>query len=421
MRRHALAAAVVLALVPAVARATPGPPPTEQRSCAWTVKIDPSGVNVAYPDQFARYWVLELPAPPGTSLTITGQFPHARYTSFTSYDAALRSADGLADVAIAADPGSANPFLPGAARTVAKRSYTVHVQQGKRPAHGPSNTLWTSSADGQRSGTTFLVALRIYEPDRGLDDTGGVPLPTVAVDSPAGRSVLPGCVAPAAPAGTNGTVAAASSPIRAEGSTPDEIVWRKFYNLPAAFTAALAPPATGPARTLPQGGFVDNPDNKYVSAVTSTLTGQAVVIRSRLPVTPGTFDGQRRMQAAELRYWSLCTNELGSERFWGCVMDDQLPLTADRGFTVVITAEADRPRNAITSCGIAWLPAGPAADTLLIERNMLPAPSFRHSIQRARYDHERQDLGRYYPSARYASVADVEAMGCHAPAVLPRH
>ena len=421
MKRRVLACAVAFALLPASALAGPALPGVEVRSCAWALKLDPNGVNALFPDQSARYWVLDLPALPGTSLTITGQFPHGRYTSFTTYDSGLRSVDGLADTAIVPDKGSSNPFLSGADRRARKRTYSVHVQQGTRPAHGPRNTLWTTSQDGQRSGTSFLVALRIYEPDRGLDEKGGVPLPTVAVDGPAGRTVLPSCSMPVPPSGTNGTLAAASSPVRAGGSAPDEIVWRKFYNLPAAFTAALVPTGTPVARTLPQGGFLDNPDNKYVSAIVSTATGQAVVIHGRLPLTPGTLDGQHRMPAAELRYWSLCTNEIASQRFWGCVMDDQLPLTSDRRFTVVVTAEADRPRNAVTGCGIAWLPAGPAIDTLLIERNMLPVKGFRYSIQRARYDHERQDLGPFYPGAHYASVAQVEALGCHPPAALPRH
>jgi hypothetical protein len=127
------------------------------------------------------------------------------------------------------------------------------------------------------------------------------------------------------------------------------------------------------------------------------------------------------MPSSQLRYWSLCTNEFVTERFWGCVMDDQLPLAADRSYTIVVTAAADRPSNARPSCGIAWIPAGPGADTVLIERNMLPAASFHQSIQAARYDHEAQDLGAYYPNAQCATVAQVEKLGCHPPAVAPQH
>jgi hypothetical protein len=62
------------------------------------------------------------------------------------------------------------------------------------------------------------------------------------------------------------------------------------------------------------------------------------------------------MRPAQLRYWSLCSNDPITERF------------------------------------------------------------FHYSIQRARYDHERADLGAYYPAIRYASAAQAERLGCHRPA-----
>jgi hypothetical protein len=395
---------------------------TESRSCAWTVKIDPDGVNAAFPDQAARYWILRLPAGAGTSLTLRGEYPHARYTSFTSYDDTLRSADGLPDVNIHPDRGSANPFLPGASRRVPdrKRHYTVHVVFGQVPKHRARNTLYTTSADGSRAARSFQVALRIYEPDRGLTDNGGVPLPSVTVNTSAGSVTLPDCATPDEPSGTNGTVADLPAPYTGSGSS-EAIVWHKFYNLPAAVAVNFGPGPTKVARTLPKGGFADNPDNKYVAAVIETLRAPAVVITGRLPRTPATYFHDARMSRhAQLRYWSMCSNELASERFYGCVMDDQMPLRAGHRFTLVITTAADRPANATDRCGIAWLPAGPAADTVLIERNMLPDPHFRHSIQAARYDHEKQDLGAYYPDAHYRTIRQVTALGCHAPVNHPR-
>ncbi|MBV9293033.1 MAG: hypothetical protein JO222_11340 [Frankiales bacterium] len=416
-----LAAGIAVATAP-MALAAPNAV-TETRNCAWAVKIDPNGVNALFPDQAARYWVLDLPAAPNTSLTITGQFPHARYTSFTSYDTALRSADGLPDVSIAPDKGSINPFVAGAWRPAKKRNYTVHVIQGAPPRHRAKNTLYTSSSDGQRTGTTFLVALRIYEPDRGYGDNGGVALPTVAINSASGTTTLPGCEQPTAPTGTNKTLSQQSAPYRNSGGSDKAIDWHKFYNLPSAFAMATGQKSlVGAARsTTPKGGFADNPDNKYVSAVVSTATAPAIVIHARLPITPVTYRHERRMQPAQLRYWSMCSNELATERFWGCVMDDQLPLAADHTYTIVVTAAADRPKNARPGCGIAWLPAGSGEDTVLIERNMLPDAAFPHSIQAARYDHEQHDLGAYYPTAHYESIAQVEKLGCHAPAVAPQH
>jgi hypothetical protein len=281
-----LSVVMIAAAEPALAGSAPLPV-AETRNCAWQAKIDPYGVNALFPDRAARYWLLQLPAAAGMSLDIHGRFPHSRYISFTSYDPALGSVDGLDDARIRPDQGSRNPFLAGASRRVpdGRRAYTVRVVQGPRPSRPAANHLYTGSSDGSRSAAYFSVIYRDYRPDRGYGDDGGVGLPSVTVRTPAGAVPLPACTAPVAPAtGLNDTVAHGA--------------------LPAA--------------------------------------------------TP--------------------------------------------------------------ACGITWLPLGPGPATVLIERNMLPAAGFRHSIQRARYDHERMDLGPYYPATRYASVAQTERLDCHHPA-----
>jgi hypothetical protein len=251
-----------------------------------------------------------------------------------------------------------------------------------------------------------------------------VGLPSVTVRTPTGAVPLPACTAPVVPAtGLNDTVAQGSLPVGASGGSTTVPVWHKFYNLPSAL-AYGADPATGGragvvqpyTRSLPQGGFADNPDNKYISASVSQLTGQVVIIHSRLPKTPQTYQHQAVMQPAQLRYWSLCSNDPVTERFYDCVADDEVPVAADGTFTAIVSTAANRPKNATPACGITWLPLGPGPGTVLIERNMLPAADFRYSIQRARYDHERVDLDPYYPATRYASVAQAERLGCRRPA-----
>ena len=419
--RALLLASAVGAGALATGSATAGPAEPTSRSCAWTVKVDPDGANVAFPDQAARYWVLRLPGTAASSLTIRGYYPYARYTSLTAYNAVLGSTDGIPDVRMNPDKGSINPFRVGAPRLLplGKRHYTVQVVFGRRPAHPPANTLYTEPSDASRRATDFSVALRIYEPNRGLGDSGGVPLPSVTLNTPAGSVTIPDCPIAPLPAGTNATINRVPAPHTGPGSQ-DAIVWHKFYNLPTSFTTALAAPLVPVTMTLPKGGFGDNPDNKYVATVVSMERAPAVVITGKVPTTPRTWDGAKRMQAGQLRYWSICTNEVVTERFYGCVMDDQIPLAAGRRFTIVVTPVNDRPVNATRRCGIQWLPAGAAPDTILLERNMLPAPSFRHSVQLARYGHEQHDLGPYYPQASYRTLAEVSKISCHRPVNHPR-
>lgn len=419
-----LRAALATALLAATVLAATASEATETRSCAWALKVDPAGVNVLFPDEAAHYWQLSLPVTTGAEVVLRGRYPHSRYLSFTSYDPALRSADGLADARISPDRGSTNPFVAGADRTAARRDYTVRVVVGDRPARPALNTLYTGSADGSRSNRFVNVIYRNYRQDRGLGDDGGVGLPRVFLSVAGNEVEVPPCDHPTVPPNDVNQVLAQAAPPAAYPTgfgQVEPVVWKKFYNLPTSAGHFLTTPLTGTAvgdalspvttSTAP-GGFADNPDNRYITTVVSSGLGDVAVIQARMPRTPATFQGQPRMGSGELRYWSMCSEEFFSGRFYACLVDDQVPLRRDRSFTIMVSTPEHRPANARPACGIAWLPMGAAPDTVLIERNMLADPGFRHSIQRARYGHELQDLGRYYPRTRYLSTSRAEALGC---------
>ncbi len=395
-------------------------------SCAWATHLDPTAANTLFPDEAASYWGAMLPAVPGETLTIRGQYPHARYMSFTSYNPVLQSADGLNDQAIAPDAGSVDPFLAGASRRATQRNYTATVVFGRRPASPAPNTLYTTSADGSRTGDAFHVVYRVYRPDRGLDPTGAVGLPSVTVNLPGGtHTTLPGCSYPAVPPnGVNTSVADSSVPYPASRPLPgtNPPTWHKFYNGLTSLAELSDNGATGTSISgqatppmmahTPGGGFLDNPDNKYVFTLLRPGAGSVAVIHARLPTFPRTYEGQPTMGTGQLRYWSMCSNEAATERFYACLTDDQVVTDHAGNYTVVVSSAADRPPNARPACGVNWLPTGPAPDTLLIMRNMLPAPSFVDSVQAARYGHEAEDLGPYFPATSYSTAAAVQASGC---------
>src|SRR5438309_7331821 len=171
----------LLAAVPTAGAAAPAPPPNPGTTSARPNRLDPTAANTLYPDTAANYWVTNIPAVPGETLTITGQYPHGRYMSFTTYTPYLFSVDGLHDSAIAPDPGSTNPYLPGADRSATPRAYTVTAVFGQKPASPAPNSIYTTSADGSKTGSSFRIVYRVYRPDVGLDDKGGVPLPQITV------------------------------------------------------------------------------------------------------------------------------------------------------------------------------------------------------------------------------------------------
>lgn len=387
----------------------------DDQGCAWSARFDPAAFNTAFPDEAANYWFSVLPAVPGATLTIKGEYPHARYMSFISYNAALQSIDGLNDQRIDADAGSENPFLTGADRTATARNYTVSVVFGKRESD-QHNVLYTEY--GPKSAQFFLLIYRVFRADKGLDIKGGVPLPSITVNAPGGASVpIPPCPETDVPEnGINQSFAdqggAGSSGSHFPGEDPPR--WHKFYNTPTGYvygfseqerTRPLGDTITGTVTPytmslVPAGGFLDNVDNNYMSAVTSTAHAAYIVVRGKLPTTPDTYEDAPVMGTGQLRYWSLCTNEPLSQRFYDCVADDEVRLDETGRYTLVISTKASRPAGIDSCLGVNWLPAGPLS-TLLIVRNMLPDPTFDFSIQKARYGSEQDDMGAYFPAISY--------------------
>jgi len=406
------------------------------RNCAWEARIDPAVINTAYPDQFANYWILVLPAVPGATLTIHGVYPHARYMSFVSYAATLQSADGLADVDIAPDPGSDNPFTAGHPRATADavRHYTVTVKYvgpgDTAPPIREPNTLYTTNPDGSKAGRAFTLIYRVYRPDAAHDDdiTGGAGLPSVTYDAPDGTSIdLPSCAYPEFPANDLNQRVADAGGTNSGGTIKhpgfDPPVWHKFQNFARSlsqgltengywgttFSDALKPVADA----LPNGGFADNPHNSYIFTLLSHGYGQTAVFRAKLPLTPDTHPDAAVMPAGvQMRYWSMCSNDGPTQRYFGCVMDDGVRPTLDANgfYTLIVSTPADRPTSVTNGkCGCVWLPWGPGGSVVLIMRNMLPDPTFANAIQRASYGTELQNMGSYYPAGCYLSAANFDA------------
>lgn len=415
----------------------PGAEPTPRafaRSCHWLVNSDPDLVNIAYPDTAAQYWNAIVPIPPGGELRIRGEFPHARYMSYNVYNATLSSFEGIADVELLPDEGSQNPFLPGADRTASARRYTLRVVANpapEDPAEREPNTLYAAFPPLPQTAFANLI-YRIYINDRGTSLAGNVDLPSF-------HYVLPGGVEiPIADAcalleqtrlglGVNELLANADlSALPLDSQAYEPLRWTRFVSAPISLTGMAEGYATPLAGQLPvwapvqaalfatglEGGFLSNRDNAYVSATVSQSLGEIAVIAARAPLVPPTFENQAVMAPAQLRYWSLCTNDAPSQRFWDCLYDEQLPQDGNGDYLLVISRPDRRPANARPECGVAWLNWGPMPSSLLILRHMLPSASFPHAVQNVppMSGSERQVMADYYPHGGHTSVADFEGL-----------
>src|SRR5919197_245624 len=158
-------AGVVAAL--AVALAAPGAAHAEglDQTCELTVtRFDPDTINILFPDSSAQYWSTRYTAVPGTRLRIDGIFPYARYTSWNVYDPLLRPFAKKTDFELQPDPGSSNPFLPGADRTtpIAERHYTLFITFDPADQPGP-NVIYVNPSKNPAG----VFTLRVYVPDQG--------------------------------------------------------------------------------------------------------------------------------------------------------------------------------------------------------------------------------------------------------------
>jgi hypothetical protein len=422
--RAGVAAAViaVLVLLPGSAAAQ-GVDTTCQFSLT---RLDATTTNVLAVDTNAVYWGGTYAALPGTRIRIEGQYPHARYMSWNIYDAAARPIDALSDYQLAPDPGSSNPFLPGADRTVTERSYTAFIEVGPRPAQPAPNTLYT----GDSRGGTFLY--RVYVPDSGLDQKGGVPLPKVTLESADGSGAplsVEQCRELQAPYAQPLNDLIAGAPALPDptddgqgypGRNPPN--WRLFENLCSSAVDIMLDNESGEQfqpgaeeRCGDGPGFLSNRDIAYVFAPTSRGFGELLVLGGRAPTFADTRPGPAVMPSGQqLRYWSFCQYEPATQRVIDCRADDRVVVGPDGRYTIVVSTAEQRPANARPECGVTWLPWGPQTQGLLIYRHMLADPSFAQAIQNVPQPGAELDtMGDYYPSGEYlAGPGDFETASC---------
>jgi hypothetical protein len=414
MRRVALVAVLLATLISSAAARAAGIDETCQLTAT---RFDPDTVNVLYPDSSAQYWSASYTAVPGTRIRIDGTYPYARYTSWNVYDPILRPFAKLSDYQLTPDPGSANPFLPGARRDTptTQRRYTLFITFSATD-HPRPNTIYVDPSQHP----TGVFTLRVYVPDRGRDAAGGVglpqvtwqpiaasPLPLPTLASPCGRLEKPTqSLITGAYAGQEGPIPGGPLPGR---NPPD---WHKFTNLCQSGADLLFGNAVGdqipqsgpnPCGHFGSGGFLSNLDNAYVYSFITRGFGPIVVFHGKAPTFAATYPNARVMPGgAQLRYWSFCQNDPFSQRYVACARDDQVRRRKTY-YTIVIAPPGQWPAAARRRCRAraTWIPWGPQPQGVVLYRQMLPAAGFRQAIANVAYGSEKAGMGAYYPAGRY--------------------
>jgi hypothetical protein len=444
----ALCSFAALLLLPSVGSATVAPANT----CFWgqpaaiTNGSYPAGTNIDFPDTHAAYWYSSFSIAPGDQIVLHGTYPYARYFSFSLYGTVAGQPGSplaaLHDTSIVPDPGSSNPFMPGAFRWSAHRSYTVTVSGDPDPGAGleQPNTLYAGTP-GATGPQEVQLLLRVYVPNLGVDWSGGG-LPTWEFDQADGTTST-GTIACAA-LGTGATQPDLAIPVAeydqllsfnplTTAPAVDPPVWYAFFNVEYAEVPFLVgTPEAGLIATLPTaktGGLYSNADSAYVYQYVDRTFGpdpngdNILVLQGEMPTTPATRAWEPIMNGnVDMRYWSLCNNQsIATTAVTDCLDDEQVPVNSAHDYTIVLSLPQDRPTNAYRRCGVAWMNWGTAGDgldrprtDLLIMRNLLPNPAFTQAIQDIQTPGTEQAvMGPYLPTDTYETAAQFEATGCN--------
>ena len=362
----------LLPLILLAALLTPVAGPTAEaaeqpQDCFWTSVFDEENANLFYPDTGVNYYLGRVSLPPGARMIVRGKYPHARYTSFNVYDETFQPTDALADIDIHPDKGATNPYLVGHRRDRAKRGYTVKVVPDpvpRRDRNRARNTVYLGD-EGQPRYNASMV-LRVYLPDKGRNQFGGVPLPEVAVRLPDGTEIdQPAtCTALTQQPSTGVTEAdqQGSGPSIPNYTTakkhPD---WERFFNVPRTMLRQFSQTLADEYGAESRGGLFSDGNNAYVYAFIARDLGRVLVLRGRLPNVPETYGGERVFTRGQLRYWSMCSVSMqpyGVTDTVGCVNDSRLVTNRNGWYTLVVSTPEDRPANARPRCGVTWLPGG---------------------------------------------------------------
>src|SRR5436305_5073328 len=270
LRRALVTGSLLVALAaPAAAHAA-----GVDQTCELTAtRFDADTVNILFPDSSAQYWSTRYLAVPGTRIRIDGTFPYSRYTSWNVYDPILRPFAKKSDFELTPDAGSSNPFLPGADRAtpIAQRHYTLFITFDPNDHPGP-NTIYVDPSKNP----TGVFTLRVYVPDQGRDETGGVGLPQVTWEPtsssgpPPAASPCTGIEKPTSTTLTDAYAQAAGPDSGAPYPGRNPPIWHKFVNLCYSGQDLLLDNALGdqvpntgqsPRDNFGSGGLLSNLDN----------------------------------------------------------------------------------------------------------------------------------------------------------------
>lgn len=403
-----------------------------------------------YPDKSSTYFVANIRLPFGAKLILNGQFPHARYLSFTIANqlggGQLGNGTFIRGDQIVPDEGSFNPFLSYNKRDMNPRNFTLHVVHGFQPQNPEPNTLYIGNHATKHE--RIHLAMRTYLADEGYDGTGNVELyakegnglPLVTLVLPDGERLTGPQLVDILDARKEGDpngyqldqwltlVANSKNPELAP--VPFEPFAQVFWNTNYSVTGSFELNPEKRVKDYPpsdDGGFASNPDTRYMTIPFYLQQEKVFVIRGKMPTHPRTRRGETTLPVdPQVQYFSVSTAAAPPYGAgWDTVCDEQIPVDENGYYTIVVSWPWYRPKNATRENGIAWLSPGDGEGHflgariwvgLLYIRYQNSSPNWAESPMNIPqptveepFPQDERIMGPYYPRGKYMSTAEFEA------------
>ena len=385
----------------------------ESRCPAWPSVGNPMTFNhfpnlpdISGGNYFAqRFWLTDKgPAPPGFfavepggRVELRGQYHRARYFAYHPNDEDLNNLETLRDVDLDPDEGSVNPFreLP---KKGSKNYYTAHLVFDRPPAKPARNTSYVGARkDGIKKTAWVWNMLRLYASDLGNGpNSGGVPLPAMKIYD------------------AKGNVAQSFDECRpfdeGQAHKMTDIV---FPSLAIADHRAVNPPAWSTSSNFNSpSDTLANADVQYLATFFSKRHGDILVVRARRLTTANSRAGEPiSSPGTDIRLFTLCTYNIWSGSARHCMLDQDLRVDKGGFYTLVVSEEADRPKNLEAASGT-WIDWGPYLDGQLTYRMLYRENDFISRIAFAlNGGYVPDEMKPYVPTAVACKRARFESAG----------
>lgn len=363
---------------------------------------------MAYPDLYSNYWEYTWlkSSTEGKALCFKGEFPTARFMSFSLYnDADGTAVDGLADQDLVPDEGSANPFV---VTSTARNFFTFYVV----PAEATEDQIKALGSKNIIRIPEGIERLAICERQyMGEGEYGNVELPAItAVDLSTGKTE--------------------DAPIR----IPSNVT-----NFPANYVRQETDFLQDvPFFLAPKGSYYPNMSTDYLYARTA-LSDDEVYTFDFIPVPmPKTVE---EYKDAKARYWSICLGSAFDTRSYYSINYEQAAVAdGEKCYFVIVMKQnkqleevrqkvADQNAKGINTQLLVWDRERLSIDNkeigniiVTMYRNILANPEWEYSIANMKptpYGHPvesakadpdhmvaRRALGEYGPQGIKVPTAD---------------